>query len=90
MAANALREPPGPLHARALGAWACAMGGPGADMAYCGYTYRELGGGKFCQYPTGPGWKGTSFEGTAEAAEWACAGRGDATSPTRAGAGLVR
>ena len=77
-----LREPPGPAHARALGAWACAMGGPGADMAYCAYTYRDLGDGKFCQYPAGPGWKGTSFEGTAEAAEWKCNRSSSDAGPT--------
>jgi len=65
--------PPMPAQkARALAAWACAMGGVGGDMAYCSYTYKDLGGGKFCQYPAGPGWTGTSFEGTADALAWAC------------------
>ena len=64
--------PMAPHKARALAAWACAMGGVGGDLAYCAYTYRDLGGGHFCQYPSGPAWAGTSFEGTPEAERWAC------------------
>eukprot|EP00966_Prymnesium_polylepis_P084298 1951411-Prymnesium_polylepis.1 len=44
-------QPPTPKQSRYLRAWTCAMGGPGGDMNYCTYTFKDLGNDKHCKYP---------------------------------------
>jgi len=70
---NPARDPrPTPEQSRYIRAWTCAMGGPGGDMNYCTYTFKDLGNDKHCKYPFAPGYKGTEFEGTKAAEEITC------------------
>lgn len=51
-----LRGQPTEEEALFVGAWTCAMGSSGCDMAYCAYSFCDKGDGKFGMYEECEGW----------------------------------
>jgi len=51
-----LRGHPTLSEAEFIGAWTCAMGSSGCDMAYCAYTFCDKGNGDFGKYQECEGW----------------------------------
>eukprot|EP00747_Dinoflagellata_sp_TGD_P127342 gnl/TRDRNA2_/TRDRNA2_174389_c0_seq1.p3 gnl/TRDRNA2_/TRDRNA2_174389_c0~~gnl/TRDRNA2_/TRDRNA2_174389_c0_seq1.p3 ORF type:complete len:154 (+),score=11.41 gnl/TRDRNA2_/TRDRNA2_174389_c0_seq1:591-1052(+) len=47
---------PNKTQAEVLGAWNCAMGNAGCDMAYCAYSFCDKGDGSIGRYEECPGW----------------------------------
>jgi len=50
------RGRPNKEEALLVGAWTCAMGSSGCDMAYCSYSFCDKGNGKFGVYDDCEGW----------------------------------
>jgi len=64
-----LRGKPTEQEAKFIGAWTCAMGSSGCDMAYCAYSFCDKGNGTFGMYEQCAGWhpkKGMPLPAAAE------------------------
>jgi len=53
---NAASPYPSKRMSRFIAAWTCAMGSAGCDMAYCAYSFCDLGDDKFGVYDQCSGW----------------------------------